>query len=108
MPQMRNYLRYYNNFIYLIFKKNMSYKVLNPVWEIIIVDMVDPIIHRHLSWRQFNEKDNLVFANNKDRKKFEKEYKKLYWQKPSSLYTTESIIKLINDKKTKIEEEKEK
>lgn len=86
----------------------MSYKVLNPVWEIIIVDMVDPIIHRHLSWRQFNEKDNLIFENNKDREKFKKEYKKLYWKNPSSLYTTDSIIKLINDKKTKIEEEKEK
>ena len=38
----------------------MPYKVLNVEGERVIVDRIDPTIHRHLSGREFNENDACV------------------------------------------------
>ncbi len=38
----------------------MPYKVLNVEWEKVIVDQIDPTIHKHLSWRDFNENDACI------------------------------------------------
>ena len=100
----------------------MSYKVLNVEGDKIIVDQVDPTIHKHLSWREFTENDACirkqinakafkdmdlpepVFPNVKpevkeslDKIEMIREeaviaYKEKYGRKPSSKMKTENII----------------
>ena len=37
-----------------------TYKVLNTEWETIVVDRIDPTIHKHRSGREFTEDDKCV------------------------------------------------
>ena len=93
------------------------YKVLNREWERIIVESINPALHRHLSGREFTEEE-LRFKSvksspvrkevNNNKKEIEEvvteentemtrevaieAYKEKYGRKPSHLMKTENII----------------
>ena len=96
----------------------MPYKVLNIDWDKIIVDEINPQIHRHLSGRDFTEDDRCVQVVNVknwawvektlevevwgnewleikaiyDREQAIEAYKEKYGRRPSSKMKIENII----------------
>jgi len=91
----------------------MTYKVLNNDGDRIVVDTINPQIHKHLSWRDFNENDACVTSKvtrvetiniakdwiieEGETKEMTREqaieaYKEKYGRKPSSQMKTENII----------------
>ena len=83
------------------------YKVLNNENEVIIVETINPNIHRHTSWREFTdndaciklkeeikEKHNLSEQNFNDLSEstLKNMYKTKYWRYPSSKMKLENII----------------
>jgi len=37
-----------------------KFKVLNSLWEIIVVKEINPNIHKHVSWRKFTTDDKCI------------------------------------------------
>lgn len=88
------------------------YKVRNQLWQIVKVETIDPKIHRHHTWRQFNESDwfNWVDKGKAVFPKIETEdypleamdlntarqaYTQKFWRKPSSQAKLETLLAKI-------------
>ena len=76
----------------------MGYKVLNQEWEIIIVDIINPQLHRHTSWREFTSDDACVKVKELEEEKTmsieqaREQFKVKYDRYPSSRMKLENII----------------
>lgn len=84
------------------------YKVRNQLWQIVKVETIDPKIHRHHTWRQFNESDWFNWVDKKDLVEDKKTateamdlntakeaYTKKFWRKPSSQAKLETLLAKI-------------
>lgn len=83
----------------------MPYKVLNQEGEVIIIDSIDPSIHKHLSWRDFDEGDECVKVKKEEKvveeiteeltdisvDELREQYKEKFWKYPSSKIRLENI-----------------
>ena len=95
----------------------MSYKVLNTEGERVIVDQIDPTIHKHLSGRDFNENDacinnpvvitednveeiwGIIDESAKLNLQEAKEvYKEKFWEYPKGNPKLETLLKKIEEK----------
>lgn len=75
------------------------FKVLNELWEIIVVSKIDTTKHRHLSWREFNSDDKCLEATwevetelTMTREEAIEQYITKYGKKPNHMMKTETII----------------
>lgn len=80
----------------------MSFKVLNTEWERIIVDTIDPDIHRHLSGRDFTENDACLQNSNNteiwktiDIEEAREKYKDRFGKNPHHKMKLETIMERL-------------